>query len=178
MGIYTRKGDGGMSDLRGEFRLPKDDPLFEVLGTLDEAASLLGIARALCHDEEIDEILRGLQRRLMDVSADLAAGTETHLPPSAVEELEALIDRLSARLPPQTAFILPAGGPAAAHLHLARAVVRRAERRFWALAEEDRLEERCAPWLNRLSDALFVLARRAAHLDGHRDEPWHGDWED
>lgn len=174
--IYTRGGDAGQTSLGDGSRVAKHGPRVAAYGTVDEANAVIGLAR-LHTDGEADAILARVQNDLFDLGADLCVpvnqGGKARLRVSEtqVERLEAEIDTLNARLQPLTSFILPGGSPAAAHLHLARTVVRRAERLTSALAENEPIAPTSLAYLNRLSDHLFVLAR---HLndDGAADILW------
>ena len=169
MRIYTRSGDDGTTGLFGGGRVGKDDPRVRAYGAVDETNAHLGAARAaLPNDAELDALLARLQHALFTVGADLAtpldAAARTHLTPvtdAHVTELERAIDEWDAQSPPLTAFVLPGGHPAAAALHVARAVVRRAERDTVAAARDEDLNPAAARWLNRCSDLLFVVARAA-----------------
>ncbi len=169
MRIYTRSGDDGSTGLFGGGRVGKDDPRVRAYGAVDEANAHLGVARAaLADDAELDALLARLQHTLFTVGADLAtpagAAARAHLTPvtdADVEELERTIDAWDAQSPPLTAFVLPGGHPASAALHVARAVLRRAERDTVATARQYDLNPAAARWLNRCSDLLFVLARAA-----------------
>jgi cob(I)alamin adenosyltransferase len=179
--IYTRTGDAGTTGLLGRGRVRKDDLRIEAYGTVDELNAALGVARAAGLDASTDAALGKVQDELFAVGSALAdpdpagpfhgAVTDHH-----VAALEALIDGLEAELPPLTRFILPGGVPAAAQVHLARAVCRRAERLAVRLAHQP--GEHVAPavlvYLNRLSDALFVVARAVNHRVGVDDVPWGG----
>jgi cob(I)alamin adenosyltransferase len=178
MRIYTKTGDDGSTGLLYGGRVSKSDLLTEAYGTTDEAVAVLGLARAFEGGGEVaDEVLR-LQRELFVVGADLATNPdERHkLKPgvSLVTEemtsrLESLIDAMVAERPLPQAFIVPGANPVSASLDLARSTVRRAERRVVELDAVDRLPNpEIRRYLNRLSDLLFVLARRAA---GETDEP-------
>ena len=177
MKVYTRTGDRGETGLVGGTRVRKDTPRLEVCGTLDELNATLGMARAesLPEDrlpEDIDRLLRQIQSELFSVGAQLATEEPTagsDLP--SVEALEKAIDRYDAELPPIRHFILPAGSRAAAALHVARTVCRRAERRLVTLIGPSGPETVADPlaYLNRLSDLLFVLARTANAADGLED---------
>ena len=184
MKIYTRTGDTGETGLFGtRVRVPKDDARVEAYGTVDELNCALGAVRAtLPANSVLEPVLAGLQSDLFAVGAELAtppsqeAKLAAHMQLALDERtaaLEAEIDRLEAELEPIKAFILPAGTPAAAALHVARAVCRRAERRTVALAKADTVRPEIQRYLNRLSDLLFVLARYANHLAGVPDTPWH-----
>lgn len=164
--LYTRKGDDGSTALSTGRRMPKDSPRVEAYGAVDELNAALGVALAggLC--ERLQEELSSVQNRLFDLGADLAtpAADEPEfdvprLEAAHVTAMEALIDELNGRVGPLENFILPGGSPGAAALHLARTVCRRAERRVVALARQDEVGEHAVAYLNRLSDALFVMAR-------------------
>jgi cob(I)alamin adenosyltransferase len=168
--IYTRTGDGGQTRLGDNSQVAKTDARLEAYGTVDELNALLGLACASGGlAEELVQLLRVVQNELFDLGADLCAplaeeapGTRLRLEASQVQGLEAQIDRLNAALPVLKSFVLPGGRPGNAWLHLARAVCRRAERRAWALAQEAKVNPQALVYLNRLSDLLFVMARRAA----------------
>jgi cob(I)alamin adenosyltransferase len=186
MKIYTRAGDTGETGLYGGERVGKDDIRVEAYGTLDEANAALGVAAVhlAASDPELHADVLRLQSELFVVGADLAtplqreeqAGksivprvTETHW-----RGLEQMIDRYEAGLPALTNFILPGGTAGAADLHLARAVLRRAERRTVTLyqAHPDDVNPDVLRYLNRLADLLFVLARAANHRAGVADIAW------
>lgn len=172
--IYTRTGDQGQTHLGDGSRTNKQSLRVEAFGTVDEANAVTGIARLHCSGE-LDELLRSIQNDLFDVGADLCTPEQDapeHPPlrvtPGQVERLEAAIDRINAGLPALRSFVLPGGSAAAAHLHHARTVVRRAERLVAALMESARVNPEALRYLNRLSDLLFVMARHAN--DQGRDE--------
>lgn len=161
--IYTRGGDKGQTSLVDGSRLPKHALRIEAYGTVDEASSVIGMARVHAGGE-IDAALSRIQNDLFDLGADLATpGTEMEnalrIQPAQVERLEREIDALNTELQPLDSFILPGGSPASACLHLARTVVRRAERQTCAAAEQEPLNPVAIQYLNRLSDYLFVAAR-------------------
>ncbi len=174
--IYTRGGDSGQTSLGDGSRVAKHGPRVAAYGTVDEANAVIGLAR-LHTEGEADAMLARVQNDLFDLGADLcvpvAEGAKARLRVSEaqVERLEGEIDALNARLQPLTSFILPGGSSAAAHLHLARTVVRRAERLTGALSEDEPIAPPSLAYINRLSDHLFVLAR---HLndDGAADILW------
>jgi cob(I)alamin adenosyltransferase len=179
--IYTKTGDDGTTGLLGSGRLPKDDLRIEAYGTVDELNAALGVARASGLDAEADALVTDVQDDLFSVGAALAdpdpAGPfHSRVGADRTERLERAIDAMEAGLPPLSRFILPGGTPAAAQLHLARTVARRAER--WVVALSHREGEHVpAPlivYLNRLSDLLFVLARAVNHRAGVADVPWRG----
>lgn len=164
--IYTRGGDKGKTALGDGSRVAKHALRVEAYGTVDEANAVLGLAR-LHTEGEADTMLSRIQNDLFDLGADLCTpataedvpGAALRIIESQVLRLEAEIDRLNAELAPLDSFILPGGSAAAAHLHHARTVVRRAERMMTALAESDTVGPQAIAYANRLSDHLFVLAR-------------------
>jgi cob(I)alamin adenosyltransferase len=170
--IYTRTGDAGETSLFGGRRVTKDDPRIEAYGTVDELNSFLGAARAAWPESPIDPELHAIQRDLFDIGALLASSDERFpgVAPSRIEDLERAIDAMEEKLEPLKSFILPGGTEAAAALHVARAVCRRAERLVVALEDEN--ARTTLVYLNRLSDYLFVAARFANHAAGVRDVPW------
>ena len=163
--IYTRGGDQGQTSLGGGARVPKHDLRVAAYGTVDEANAAIGIAR-LHTSGDADAMLSRIQNDLFDLGADLCR-PETGVPDqsalrmadSQVDRLEAEIDTMNEALKPLTSFVLPGGGPAAAYLHLARTVSRRAERLMVELAESETVNAAALRYANRLSDHLFVLAR-------------------
>jgi cob(I)alamin adenosyltransferase len=166
--IYTRTGDDGTTGLGNGKRCPKHHLRVEAFGTVDEANAALGVARLHVADmPELDARLAAIQNDLFDLGADLCLPDSGEPPAYAplrmiqaqVERLERDIDRLNADLAPLTSFILPAGSAASAHLHLARTVVRRAERCMTALAVQEPITPAALIYINRLSDFLFVAAR-------------------
>jgi len=179
--IYTRTGDDGTTGLLGPGRVRKDDPRIEAYGAVDELNAAIGAARAAGPDPATDALLARLQAELFTVGAALAdpdpAG-RFHLAvgPEFASRLEGVIDDLEAALPPLTQFIMPAGTPAAAQLHLARTIGRRAERRVLTLRDTpgQHVPDTIVVYLNRLSDLLFVAARAVNHRAGRGDEPWGG----
>ena len=170
--IYTKTGDDGTTGLLFGGRVGKDDLVTEAYGTTDEAVAALGLARALTEDEEIAAAVLVLQRDLFVVGADLATNPEERdrLDPGVslvtedmVGALEAQIDALVAERPLPQVFIVPGANPASAAIDLARSIVRRAERAVVALERAERAPNPAVRvYLNRLSDLLFVLARRQA----------------
>lgn len=181
--IYTRGGDKGKTSLGSGRRVSKHDLRVTAYGTVDEANAVIGIARLHSSgDGEVDQMLMRIQNDLFDLGADLCTPEEPGLDPemakvalrivdAQVDRLEREIDRMNAELAPLNSFILPGGQPAAAHLHLARTVVRRAEREMTALAETEPVNPAAIRYVNRLSDHLFVLARRVNDR-GRQDVLW------
>ncbi|MGO6813755.1 cob(I)yrinic acid a,c-diamide adenosyltransferase [Rhizobium leguminosarum] len=180
--IYTKTGDDGTTGLVSGPRRLKDDLRVEAYGTIDEANSAIGMARLHTAGlSELDAMLMSIQNDLFDLGADLAT-PDTGEPPAyeplriaetQVDRVEHDIDLLNAGLEPLKSFILPGGSPAAAHLHLARTIARRAERLMVALARTDGeiVGEPAMKYVNRLSDFLFVAARHA-NDQGRADVLW------
>ena len=174
--IYTRTGDMGDTALVGGVRRPKYDLRVDTYGTVDEANSVIGLARLHTKGEH-DVMLKRIQHDLFDLGADLAtpygngADKALRIIDSQVKRLENEIDQLNALLSPLSSFVLPGGSAASANLHLARTVVRRAERMVCALATEEKINPVAIKYLNRLSDFLFVLAR-IANNNGKKDVLW------
>ena len=182
MRIYTRGGDRGETDLLDGPRVAKDEARLEVCGTVDELNSLLGLVRAEPLPEGIDALLKRLQSELLAAGAELAdidpvARGMRKIGPKHVETIEKAIDRHQAGLEPLGGFILPAGTRAAALMHLARTVCRRAERRLITLVRgsEQEISPDLMAYVNRLSDLLFVLARAVNASAGRGDTPWQKD---
>jgi cob(I)alamin adenosyltransferase len=179
--IYTRTGDDGSTALGSGERRPKFDLRIAAYGTVDETNAAIGIARLhLGSEAEVDAILARVQNDLFDLGADLAVpekggGDKQRLRiiDSQVDRLEADIDKLNAELSPLKSFVLPGGAPAAAHLHLARTICRRAERHVVELAarKDEQVSAPAVHYLNRLSDLLFVAARYV-NGRGSRDVLW------
>ena len=181
MRIYTRTGDSGETGLFGGGRVPKDDARVAAYGDVDELSSAIGVARATAPAEQFDSLLDAVQRDLFSLGGHLAtpdpdkvarALEKAELGESRVLEFERLIDEADTELPPLRAFVLPAGAPKAAALHLARTVCRRAERSVVHLSHEAGVPPLFVIYLNRLSDLLFTLARLANHRAGTGDVIW------
>jgi cob(I)alamin adenosyltransferase len=177
--IYTKFGDDGTTGLLGGARVRKDDARVEAYGTVDETSALIGVARAAGPPPQVDEILASVQRDLIVLGAELAcAGGADHLSGLApvgeanIIRLEEAIDAAESELAPVTGFVLPAGTQAAAALHQARTVCRRAERRVVSAAQTHASRAEVLVYLNRLSDLLYVLARRCNHAAGLEEKPW------
>jgi len=177
--IYTRGGDKGDTSLGDGTRVPKDDLRVDAYGTVDEANGTVGLARLHCADlPDLTLMLDRIQNDLFDLGADLCVPGGSpkdegalRIVQSQIDRLETEIDAMNGKLSPLKSFILPGGTPAAAHLHLARTVVRRAERLLCALAREESVNPLAIAYLNRLSDHLFVAARHA-NDDGALDVLW------
>ena len=177
--IVTKAGDGGKTRLATGEPVSKASARVEAYGAVDEANSAIGVARLhTTADALLDPILERVQNDLFDLGADLATPDSPDLKfeplriqASQTDRLEAEVDQLNAKLTPLTSFILPGGAPAAAHLHLARAIARRAERCAVLLSEETAINPEAVEYLNRLSDLLFVAARYA-NDEGRADLLW------
>jgi len=169
--IFTKTGDKGETGLLDGTRVPKNDPLIEANGAIDECNSLIGVARSFNDDERLDGILKHFQSLLVAAGSEVTnTGRQKSITDADIQALEDLIDELEVELPPLKNFILPAGGKVSAHLHLARTASRKVERRLVALQETVEVNEILLAYFNRLSDALFVFARHAAYLDDGSDE--------
>lgn len=176
--IYTRAGDDGSTRLASGVKVSKAGSRVEAYGSVDETNAMIGLARLSTRDDErLDPILRRIQNDLFDLGADLATPEAEAGPPrlrivaGQVARLEAEIDALNAELTPLTSFVLPGGSAAAAALHVARTVCRRAERVCVRLTEHERVNAEALKYLNRLSDLLFVAAR-VANDAGSADVLW------
>ncbi len=175
--IYTKKGDAGDTALGGGQRVPKDNLRVQSYGTVDELNSQLGLALAVGLCDRLAQVLPEIQNELFDVGSDLCFLEEDkqryrlpQIEARHVERLEALIDEMTAVVGPLENFILPGGSLGSAHLHVARTVCRRAEREVTTLAHTEAVGANVLPYLNRLSDALFVMARYENHMR-HVPEP-------
>jgi cob(I)alamin adenosyltransferase len=171
--IYTRTGDDGTTGLGDGSRVEKDSLRVEAFGTVDEANSVIGMVLAFAAvPDAIRKCLTEVQHDLFELGGELCIpghkAVETHF----VERLEKELDAFNADLPPLKEFILPGGSPAAAACHLARTVVRRAERRVNGLARQEDVRAEVRRYLNRLSDLLFVIARRLAREESGQETIW------
>ena len=168
--IYTRTGDEGTAGLVDGSRVSKAGARMTAIGEVDEANAAIGLAIAALQDGDTAQALRRIQNELFDLGADIATPGEfdgaLRIVASQVERLEREIDAMNESLEPLTSFILPGGSMAVAALHLARTVVRRAERAAFDLSEGDALNPHLLSYLNRLSDHLFVAARHVAAQQG------------
>jgi cob(I)alamin adenosyltransferase len=183
--IYTRAGDKGQTRLVGGQKVAKDSPRIECYGTVDELSACIGLARTALEQRdapagatELAAILRRVQNELFNLGSELATlpgDLHPQQPVVAARHVQALereIDAWNEHLPDLRSFILPGGGLVAAYLHLARTVCRRAERLAVRLAGHEPLGEQVVPYLNRLSDALFVMSRHASRLYGEPEPLW------
>ncbi len=184
--VYTKAGDGGETRLVGGQKVPKDSLRIESYGTVDELSAILGLCRQAAADGKapdaekarFDSILRRVQNELFNLGSDLATmAADRHPQQPVVEErhiaaLERDLDEMNDQLPELRSFVLPGGGWLSSYLHQARTVCRRAERLTVALARQETLRPECVRYLNRLSDALFVMGRWAAHVSGEPEPLW------
>jgi cob(I)alamin adenosyltransferase len=181
MKIYTRTGDKGQTGLFGGARVSKASARVACYGDVDELNSVIGVVRASSVPNEIDAPLARIQLELFDLGAELATVpgkedklTSPRIKDAQIEYLEQTIDALEEGLPQLTTFVLPGGTLAASHLHVARTVCRRGERALVALAGDEPVREELVRYLNRLSDLLFTMARRANFAANVADVPWLG----
>jgi len=178
--IYTKTGDDGTTGLGDGTRVAKDSARVAAYGTVDEANSAIGML--LASDafnqhaaEDVSELLTTVQHQLFNLGGELCIPGHAAIFDADVEALEQALDHHNAPLPPLKDFILPGGGEAAARCHLARTIVRRAERETVTLARHDAVRPEAIRYLNRLSDLLFVLARVLARASGHGEVLWKHD---
>lgn len=181
MKIYTKTGDTGETGLFGGGRVRKDHPRVAAYGDVDELNSVIGLVRATPPAHDFDPLLESIQRDLFAIGGHLAtpdpdkvkkALEKAELSPERIADIESTIDSADRELPPLKAFVLPAGTPKAAVLHLARTVCRRAERSVVHLGDQAQVPDLFLVYLNRLSDLLFTLARLANHREGSGDVTW------
>lgn len=177
MKIYTKTGDDGKTGLFHGPRVSKDDARIEAYGTVDELGSVLGLVRSNDAPADVDKVLETIQHHLFSLGAELATpdplehGTNL-IGGKETDWIESQIDHFDSQLKPLTTFILPAGTPAAAALHHARVVCRRAERRVVTLSRATELSNEALVYLNRVGDLLFVLARFTNFSAGKQDVAW------
>ena len=178
--IYTRTGDKGTTSLVGGKRVSKTDPRLDAYGTIDELNSFIGLMQSVMDNKaEIAENILWIQQKLFNIGGCLATDTTSfELPDSCkvmaadVERIEKMIDALQEGLPEQRSFIMPGGTQAASYAHVARTVCRRAERLILALPDEAKVPSELLQYINRLSDYLFVLARRINFFAGTPEKIW------
>jgi len=171
--IYTRTGDDGSTGLGDGSRTGKDSARVNAYGTVDEANSAIGVLLAVELPEDVRALLTTIQHQLFDLGGELCIPGHAAIQAADIDALEQHLDRWNDDLPPLKEFILPAGGEAAARCHLARTIVRRAERETVALARVEAVRDEAVRYLNRLSDLLFVLARVLARAGGHGEVTWN-----
>ena len=173
--IYTRTGDDGTTGLGDGTRVGKDSARVTAYGTVDEANSSIGLVLAAQVPDDIRVLLTRVQHQLFDLGGELCIPGHAAISSEDVDALEQQLDHFNEPLPALKDFILPAGGEAAARCHLARTIVRRAERETVTLARHDAVRPEAIRYLNRLSDLLFVLARVLARADGQGEVLWNHD---
>jgi cob(I)alamin adenosyltransferase len=173
--IDTRTGDDGSTGLGDGSRVAKDSARVCAYGTVDEANSAIGLVLAADLPEAVREVLVGVQHQMFDLGGELCIPGHAAIFANDIDRLEQQLDGFNAELPPLKDFILPGGGLAAAHCHLARTVCRRAEREVVTLSHHDAVRPEAIRYLNRLSDLLFVIARVLARSSGHGEVLWNHD---
>lgn len=176
MAIYTKRGDRGKTSLNSQERRWKDDQRIISIGSVDELNSHIGFVSSLLasrREEGVKKILRGLQRDLFEIGAELASsGSGFSLQLKKVRKIEKIIDDLEGELPALGNFIFPGGFPAGAALHIARSVSRRTEREVVRLGKKEEVNENIRFYLNRISDLLFMLARKVNLLHKTPEDDW------
>ena len=171
--IYTRTGDDGSTGLGDGSRVSKDSARVAAYGTVDEANSAIGLVLACEIPDDVRSTLVAVQHQMFDLGGELCIPGHAAVFDADIERLETTLDGYNSHLPPLKDFILPGGGLAAAHCHLARTICRRAERETVALSRAEAVRAQPVRYLNRLSDLLFVLARVLARASGHGEVTWH-----
>ena len=170
--IYTRTGDDGSTGLGDGTRVPMDSARVAAYGTIDEANSAIGVLLAVPVADEIGDLLVRIQHQLFDLGGELCIPGHAAIHDADIDALERALDAHNAGLPPLKEFILPGGGEASARCHLARTIVRRAERETVALSRLEPVRPQALRYLNRLSDLLFVLSRVLARASGAGEVVW------
>lgn len=178
MVIYTKRGDKGETSVYDEsltqkVGVSKDSLRIEVLGAIDEANSYLGICKSKCKSKNLEKVLGKNQRNLLTIGS-VIAGSKLRFSSVQTKRLEKLIDEFEASLPVLKNFIVTGGSEAASHLHYARSLVRRAERLVVALSKTEKVKPQILTYLNRLSDAIFMMARWENYKADMKDEMWVG----
>lgn len=171
MAIYTKTGDKGTTSLANGQRVPKTDARLEAYGTVDELSSFIGWLRA-ADCGQADSQLAWVQNRLFNLGAQLSEAPGEWISEEDVHQLEQWIDAMQAVIPPQRAFILPAGSEETTRSHICRTICRRAERRMIAINDDAEAMAVSLRFVNRLSDYLFVLARHIGYLKGENEQIW------
>ncbi|MDR0574637.1 MAG: cob(I)yrinic acid a,c-diamide adenosyltransferase [Tannerella sp.] len=178
--IYTGGGDKGKTSLVGGFRVPKTHPRLEAYGTIDELNSFIGLLITEVDDDNVCDLLQFVQSSLFTVGSYLATDPskteykiESHITEDSIKKLEQAMDLMDSRLPKMKSFVLPGGCRSAALAHVCRTVCRRAERNICRLAETDKVEDPVLVFMNRLSDFLFVIARRECILKNGEEIFWN-----
>jgi cob(I)alamin adenosyltransferase len=172
--IVTRTGDDGTTGLGDGSRVAKDSPRVEAVGCVDELNSCVGVVLAVSSvPQDVSHCLLRVQHDLFDLGGELAVPGYTMVTDAHIDKIEADVEHFNEALPPLKEFILPGGGLAAAHCHVARTVARRAERRCWTLSKAEALNPLALVYLNRLSDLLFVLSRALARHEHGSEILWN-----
>ncbi len=176
MKIYTKTGDDGTTGLQGNYRVSKSNPRIIAYGTIDEANAGLGIVLSYKLDKDIAMLLNLIQNELFVVGADLSnpnlENQKNRVTLDMIDNLEKNIDEYEKELPPLTNFILPGGNIVASQLHHVRTVIRRAETCLVLLSEQEKINNNCIKYVNRLSDLFFVLGRILNKRSGQKDIIW------
>jgi ATP:cob(I)alamin adenosyltransferase len=175
MAIYTKKGDKGETGLfdKKKGRVSKDSLRVEAIGAIDELNSFLGVCTSFSESPKMTFLVKEIQGDLLTIGS-ITAGSKLGFFKNKTNRLEKIIDEIDAKLPPLANFVVPGGTRLASHFQYARSLSRRAERRMVALSKEEKIRAQILTYLNRLSDALFMLAREANFKDGVKDEVWRG----
>lgn len=173
--IYTKTGDDGTTGLGDGSRISKDSIRVSAYGTVDEANSAIGLVLACEIPENVRELLISVQHHMFDLGGELCIPGHAAIFQADINHIEQQLDILNAELPALKDFILPGGGMAASHCHLARTICRRAEREVVTLSQQDHVRPEAIQYLNRLSDLLFVIARVLARFAGHGEVLWQHD---
>ncbi len=173
--IYTRTGDDGSTGLGDGSRVAKDSARVNAYGTVDEANSAIGLVLASDVPEAVRTLLTTIQHQLFDLGGELCIPGHAAIADADIDRLEQHLDAFNQDLPPLKEFILPGGGEAGARCHIARTVVRRAERETVTLSQLEAVRPEAVRYLNRLSDLLFVLSRVLARASGHGEVVWNHD---
>lgn len=171
--IYTRTGDDGSTGLGDGSRVAKDSARVNAYGTVDEANSAIGLILASEVPDDVRSLLTAIQHQLFDLGGELCIPGHAAIFDADIDRLEQHLDAFNQNLPPLKEFILPGGGEAGARCHIARTVVRRAERETVTLSRLEAVRPEAVRYLNRLSDLLFVLSRVLARASGHGEVVWH-----
>ena len=178
--IYTGGGDKGKTSLVGGFRVPKTHPRLEAYGTVDELNSFIGLLIEEVDDSNTRELLLFIQSKLFSVGSYLATDPskteykiESHITDDCIKKIEEAIDLIDSDLPKMISFVLPGGSRSAALAHVCRTVCRRAERNIYCIVESDEVEEPVLVFMNRLSDLLFVIARKECLLKKGEEIFWN-----
>ena len=171
--IYTKKGDDGSTDLGGNQRVPKYDQQIEVYGSLDELSAAIGLIITQTDiPEEIKKFLSNSQQDLFNIAGEISAPEFNSIDEDKVEKIEALIENINHELPPLKEFVVPGINKESAQTHLARAICRRAERSIVKLSTKKEINPFALKYINRLSDAFFVIARKLAREDSEKEVVW------